>query len=206
MQSVERADRGRQWLQGPRQHRHRSSRNSSMPVSSVRAGPLCGAGRIRRRAAPLQTSYSSNRLETNFSSKTAWAENEAPNSNRGERDRAVDDRSPAVFPVLVQIGHKLFEREPRHRLASRRPVRAAAPRALIQPSRTPRSMTGYGGSACGGTISATARPRSVMTTVSPAAASRTYSLSLFLGFYRPTAFAFSSVQRGPIGSYFGQVK
>src|SRR5436190_20262333 len=38
----------------------------------------------------------------------------------------------------------------------------------------------------GGLISATGRPRSVMTTVSPAAAARTYSLSLFLRVFRPT--------------------
>jgi hypothetical protein len=49
---------------------------------------------------------------------------------------------------------------------------------LIQPSRTPRSMIDPG-SRRGGTISATMRLRSVMTTVSPAAAKRTYSLSLF---------------------------
>src|SRR5207237_2592143 len=38
----------------------------------------------------------------------------------------------------------------------------------------------------GGTISATTRPRSVTTTVSPAAASRTYSLSLFFRTFSPT--------------------
>src|SRR5262249_12241932 len=37
-----------------------------------------------------------------------------------------------------------------------------------------------------GTISATARPRSVMTTVSPAAARRTYLLSLFFRIFSPT--------------------
>ena len=41
--------------------------------------------------------------------------------------------------------------------------------STIQPSRMPRSMTDSG-SRRGGTISATGRPRSVMTTVSPAAA------------------------------------
>src|SRR5439155_2403187 len=40
--------------------------------------------------------------------------------------------------------------------------------------------------ACGGTISATTRSRSVIKTVSPPAARRTYSLSLFLSTFRPT--------------------
>jgi hypothetical protein len=39
---------------------------------------------------------------------------------------------------------------------------------------------------CGGTISATTRSRSVIRTVSPPAARRTYSLSLFLRIFRPT--------------------
>jgi hypothetical protein len=47
----------------------------------------------------------------------------------------------------------------------------------------PRSMADSTGRR-GGTISATARP--VMTTVSPAAARRSYSLSPFLRILRPT--------------------
>src|SRR5258708_8687024 len=59
---------------------------------------------------------------------------------------------------------------------------------VIQPSRTPRSSTDstLSGSCRGGTISATTRLRSVITTVSPLAAKRTYSLRLFLRGFRPT--------------------
>src|SRR3982074_1262362 len=57
---------------------------------------------------------------------------------------------------------------------------------LIQPSRTPRSMTLSCSCCRGGTISATTRLRSVTTTVSPAAARRIYSLSLFFRILRPT--------------------
>src|SRR5215216_5200051 len=57
---------------------------------------------------------------------------------------------------------------------------------VIQPSRMPRSITLSFFGRLGGLISAMGRPRSVMTTVSPAAAARTYSLSLFLSVLRPT--------------------
>src|SRR5437763_8038929 len=64
---------------------------------------------------------------------------------------------------------------------------------LSHPSRMPRSSKAErdrpspaGMSRWGGLISAIGRPRSVMTTVSPAAAMRTYSLSLFLSALRPT--------------------
>ena len=66
---------------------------------------------------------------------------------------------------------------------------------LTQPSRMPRSITDSG-SARGGTISATGRPRSVTTTLSPEAASRTYSLSLFLRVLRPTVFISGEVAAG----------
>src|SRR5438132_9224529 len=56
---------------------------------------------------------------------------------------------------------------------------------VSHPSRTPRSKNLFV-SRRGGTISATMRLRSVITTVSPAAARRTYSLSLFFNVFRPT--------------------
>src|SRR3954463_13111078 len=59
---------------------------------------------------------------------------------------------------------------------------------VIHPSRIPRSRTDSRPPARGGTISATGRPRSVTTIVSPEAASRTYSLSLFFRVFRPTVF------------------
>src|SRR4051795_10312203 len=59
---------------------------------------------------------------------------------------------------------------------------------VIHPSRIPRSRTDSRPPSRGGTISATGRPRSVMTIVSPAAAARTYSLSLFFRAFKPTIF------------------
>src|SRR5438046_4719011 len=53
------------------------------------------------------------------------------------------------------------------------------------PSRTPRSSNGVTLDR-GGPISATGRSRSVMMIVSPAAARRTYSESLFFSLFRPT--------------------
>ena len=59
-----------------------------------------------------------------------------------------------------------------------------------QPSRTASASNGSAKNAlrpaCGGTNSATTRSRSVTSTVSPPAAMRTYSLSLFFSTLRPT--------------------
>ena len=60
---------------------------------------------------------------------------------------------------------------------------------VSQPSRTPRAINSSSGRfrlPRGGPISATTRSRSVTSTVSPAAAKRTYSLSLFFKTFRPT--------------------
>ncbi len=71
---------------------------------------------------------------------------------------------------------------------------AAAPAMLggvIHPSRTASARNASDRSAlrpgCGGPSSATTRSRSVTSTVSPPAASLTYSLSLFFSTLRPTA-------------------
>src|SRR3954451_4015081 len=63
---------------------------------------------------------------------------------------------------------------------------------VIHPSRIPRSRTDSRPPSRGGTISATGRPRSVMTIVSPEAAARTYSLSLFFRVFNPTVFMWAT--------------
>jgi toxin HigB-1 len=67
---------------------------------------------------------------------------------------------------------------------------SASAGGVSQPSRTASASSASARSGlrpgCGGTISATTRSRSVISTVSPPAARRTYSLSLFLRPLRPT--------------------
>jgi len=74
---------------------------------------------------------------------------------------------------------------------------------LIHPSRTASARNASDRNAlrpgCGGPSSATTRSRSVTSTVSPLAASLTYSLSLFLSTLRPTARIRHKVATG---SYF----
>src|SRR5947209_9293291 len=74
---------------------------------------------------------------------------------------------------------------------------------VIQPSRMPRSrmdsLSGCLWADWGAFSSTSTRPRSVTCTVSPLAAIRTYSLSLFLSTLRPTVFMDGNVASG---SYF----
>src|SRR5215470_3243124 len=69
-------------------------------------------------------------------------------------------------------------------------LRPASTGGVSQPARTASANSASARSwlrpACGGTISATTRSRSVTSTVSPPAARRIYSLSLFLSTLRPT--------------------
>src|SRR5207247_4167793 len=69
-------------------------------------------------------------------------------------------------------------------------VDAASAGGVIQPLRTASASNASASTGLlvvsGGTISATMRSRSVTKTVSPPAARRTYSLSLFLSTFRPT--------------------
>lgn len=112
----------------------------------------------------------------------------------GQRDRRieVDQRSPRLSSRSRMISSNVM-------VAFRRGgsgVPGGVVAGVSQPSRTPRARNSSSGSArpgCGGTSSATTRSRSVTSTVSPAAAARTYSLSLFFSTLRPTE---RTVRRG----------
>jgi len=79
-------------------------------------------------------------------------------------------------------------------------VDAASAGGVIQPLRTASDSNASDSTGLlvlsGGTISATTRSRSVTSTVSPCAARRTYSLSLFFKTFKPTAFISTNVVSG----------
>jgi len=99
---------------------------------------------------------------------------------------SYQDRSP-VRPIAQQIAQEFVDRH--NRLAFRWPL-PDLNGGVIQPWRKASSKSASESiglrEGLGGPISATTRSRSVTKTVSPPAASRTYSLSLFLSVLRPT--------------------
>jgi hypothetical protein len=97
-----------------------------------------------------------------------------PSPNNCAVPRSCRDRS-TVFPIAVQLLHQLVKGH--HRMAGRG-LGARIPRRRQPPLAAPRSKNLFEPRR-GGTISATMRLRSVITTVSPEGARRTYWLSLF---------------------------
>jgi ABC-type uncharacterized transport system substrate-binding protein len=109
---------------------------------------------------------------------------------------------------LAIIDHRSLRFRSNSRMRSRTDITGlrggGAPEAMlggvIQPCRTASAskasaMMGLR-LTCGGDNSATTRSRSVTSTVSPCAASRTYSLSLFFSIFRPTALMIINVAPG----------
>src|SRR5215212_8217994 len=183
VQGIERAHRDREGLQRPlevrRQHRDQADPldqrlGRATPDIVRRGGVQTGPDLVFEQAARYEP----------LGPKGAWRQTFLVEEQR-QRDRAVeiDQRSSRSRAIASSSSAEVITGF----------GRGGGPDAVgrvIEPSRTIRAITGSDSqsrwSTVGGRSSATTRSRSVTSTVSPASARRTYSLSLFLRTLRPT--------------------
>ena len=161
-----------QWRETP------AGPSPASPPGRAAAAPLRRASGRRRACIRHQTSYSSNRLAISMSAHRA-AGGRGPSPRAGRGPPSCPDRSSVLPRLRARPGLlRKASRPPRRRQLARRPRRGryhpgAPPRPASR--RPPRGLRpSSGGPSC-----ATTRSRSVISTVSPAPANRTYSLSLF---------------------------
>src|SRR5437867_586405 len=184
VQSVERAHGRGKGLEGARQHRARELEKGDAGEQEARRLTVRGAQAARMQPCPQLV---------------------FEQAARDERLLPELRRGPPVLGQELSQGHRRVEIDHRTSRSARSSATSAASGAaamlcggpsappnggVTQPRRTASARTPSASAglrpARGGTNSATTRSRSVISTVSPPAAIRTYSLSLFLSNLRPT--------------------